>query len=393
MHHPIAKTLLLLAASTLLAACAGRSSGDPTLDAKRAERDSLKARYAEVGRQLKAVETWLAEHDSTVRRNLPTVVGAPLHVGRFDHFVDVHGSVKADKAAALSTLGGGRVRAIHVGVGDRVQAGQLLVGMDNDLVNEQIQQAEAAFDLARITFEKQEQLWQQKIGSEIQYLQARSQKEQAEAALATLREQERLTNITAPFGGVVDDIMVRVGDMTLPGIPVARVVDLSSAQIEADLPESYVGRVKKDAPAIVRFPSIDTTTFEAHVEHVGNFIDPANRTFKIVLHVPNGGDHIRPNLLSDISINDHGVDSALVVPSKAVLEDVNGGSYLFALKGPAGGDEATATKVLVRRVSQYKGLICVEPVAPGALKDGDVIITDGVRNVSDGQVVRVTRRS
>jgi RND family efflux transporter MFP subunit len=190
--------------------------------------------------------------------------------------VDVHGNVKADKAAALSTVGGGRVRSILVEVGDRVHSGQLLVSIDNDLAKEQITQAEAAYELAKTTFEKQESLWQQKIGSEIQYLQAKAQKDQAEAALGTLREQQRLTNVTAPFDGTVDEIMVRPGDMTAPGVPIARVVDLSSVQLEADVPESYLKSMKTGAPVKVSFPSIGES-FEAKLDHVGEFIDPNNR--------------------------------------------------------------------------------------------------------------------
>jgi RND family efflux transporter MFP subunit len=378
-----------LTAAVLLSAC-GTSTPADELGRKRAERDSLKSVYDDIGKRIKEIEDWLTENDTSVRRNLPMVKTMVMAAGRFDHYVDVHGSVKADRAAALYALGGGRVRSIHVGAGDHVRQGDLLISLDNDVLRDQIQQARTAYDLAKTTFEKQEQLWKQRIGSEMQYLQSKAQMEQAEAALNALEEQQRLSNVTAPFDGTVDEVMARVGDMAAPGVPMARVVDLSGAQLEADMPEPYLGRVKKDATALVRFPSLNDSVLTAHVEHVGTFIDPANRTFKVVLHVPGGGAYIRPNLLSDISVLDHSIDSALVVPSSAILEDVNGTSYIFLLT-PTHDDEARATKRMVRRVSEYKGITCIEPLEAGGLREGVAVVTEGARNVSEGQTVRIAK--
>jgi len=131
------------------------------------------------------------------------------------------------------------------------------------------------------------------------------------------------------------------------------------------------------------------TTFDAHVQHVGTFIDPANRTFKLTVHVPRGAGFIRPNLLSDISIMDQRIDSAIVVPAAAVLEDVEGHDYVFVLDAAAGGD-ARATKLPVRRVSEHKGQVCIEPAPGGSLAEGMQVITEGARNVSNGQMVRIT---
>ncbi|HEX2615960.1 MAG TPA: efflux RND transporter periplasmic adaptor subunit, partial [Flavobacteriales bacterium] len=304
------QTILLMTMMAMLAACGG---GQDTSDLgkKRAERDSLKTAYEELGKQIKSIEDWLAENDTTVKRNLPTVKTMDLQVGTYAHYVDVHGSVRADKAATLTAMGGGRVRKVNVQVGDQVRQGQRLVTLDNDMAQEQLDQAEAARELARTAFEKQERLWQQKIGSEMQYLQAKSQKEQAEAAVKTLEEQWRLSNIDAPFSGIVDEVMLREGDMAAPGLPVIRIVDLTGAQLEADVPESYLSRIKKGAPVLVVFPSIEDTVKNAQLDHVGDYIDPANRTFKVTVRMPNNENNIRPNLLSDISIRDTKADSAI----------------------------------------------------------------------------------
>src|SRR5690606_8939223 len=151
--------------------------------------------------------------------------------------------------------------------------------------------------------------------------------------LATLREQQRIANVTAPFDGVVDEVMARVGDMAAPGMPVARVVNLNGAQVEADVSEAYLKQVKAGTEVTVSFPSIGES-FTAPLAHVGQYIDPANRTFKVLVAAPKSEAYMRPNLLGDLSIRDMHTDSALVVPGAAVLEDVNGNGYVFVL-GPA----------------------------------------------------------
>ncbi|MBK6370737.1 MAG: efflux RND transporter periplasmic adaptor subunit [Flavobacteriales bacterium] len=379
------QTILVLTTMALFAACGG-GADTSALGKKRAERDSLKTVYAELGVKIKDIETWLAENDSTVRRNLSTVTSTPVVAGTFAHYVDVHGMVKADRSAALFAQGG-RVRSILVKPGDQVRAGQLLISIDNDLVEKQIAQASTAAELARTTFEKQDALWKQKIGSEMQFLQAKAQMEQAQAGLAALHEQQRLTNITSPFEGMVDDIMVRVGDMASPMQPVARVVNLSAVQLEADVPEGYLRSVKAGAPVKVRFPSLNET-FDGELDHVGQFIDPANRTFKVTVRVPKAEAYMRPNLLSDISIQNGNNDSALVVPSRTVLQDVAGNNYVYVLDVTR-DDEAVARKIMVQRLSEYKGRISVAPVKAGELKGGERVVDEGAKNVTEGTTVRV----
>jgi len=385
------QTILLTTLVALLASCGSKPTS--SVEQKRAERDSLKTVYENIGKQIKGVEDWLTLNDSTANRSLPLVTANTLQVGPFTHYIDEHGVVKADQSAALFSLSGGRVASIRVKAGDKVSEGQILVTMDNDVVEKQIAQAQAGSDLAHTAYDRQKRLWDQKIGSEMQFLQAKTQKEQADASLATLKEQQRLSNVTAPFDGVVDEVMARVGDMAAPNQPMARVVNLSGVQIEADLSEVYLKKVKAGAPTTVVFPSIGET-FTAPLTHVGEYIDPANRTFKVNLRAPKSEDYMRPNLLADISIQDSHSDSALVVPSQTVLEDVNGKSYLFVL-GPAPqganvkANEAVAHKVFVDRLNEYHGNTQVSSVKPGELKSGDRVVNEGSANVSDGQTVRV----
>lgn len=384
-------TLLLLSALLVLASCGRPGNGE--VARKRAERDSLKTQYEKLGKQLKSVEDWLALNDSSASRNLPLVSAQTLQPAPFTHYIDVHGVVKADESTALFSMAGGRVASIRVKAGDRVRKGQVLMTMDNDVVEKQIAQARAATELARTTYEKQQRLWGQQIGSEMQLLQAKTQKEQAEAALATLQEQQRLANVTAPFDGVVDEVMARVGDMTAPTMPVARVVNPGGVQVQGEVSEAYLTRVKAGIPVKVTFPTIGES-FSAPLLYASEYIDPANRTFQVAVRAPKSEAYLRPNLLGDLQILDSHVDSALVLPAPAVLDDVSGNSYVFVLGPAAEGanvkeNEATAHKVFVKRMSEYRGMVHVEPVTPGELAPGMRVVLEGAKNVSDGQAVTV----
>jgi len=372
--------------AVLLSAC-GATTPTDDVGRKRVELDSLKAAYKELGLKIKETETWVADHDTTVRRNLPAVTTLVLQPSTFEHFVQVHGAVKSDKSADLFAMGGGRVRRVLVKEGDRVRSGQLLVDLDNDAIDKQIAAAESGASLAKDVFEKQSRLWEQKIGSEIQFLQAKSQKEQAEAGVSALREQHRMTQVTAPFDGTVDEIMVSIGDMT--GMtPVVRVVDPSGAQLEADVPESYLTRVKVGDPVRVEFPSLNDTLI-ATLSNVSQYIDPANRTFRITVRVPQSNGLLRPNLLSVIHIRDQVQENALVVPSRTIQEDVNGNNYIFLLDD-AGGKKTTR-KVMVTRAADYRGNTMITPTEGDAAKlSGATLVDEGAKSVGGGQEVKVT---
>ena len=378
-------TILLLTMTALLAAC-GASAPTDDLGKKRAELDSLKTLYKAIGEQIKATDSWIAEHDTTVKKNLSIVTTLVLTNSRFEHFVEVHGNVKADKSSELFTMGG-RVRRILVSEGQQVRSGQTLIDLDNDAIAKQRDAAKAGAALARDVFEKQSKLWEQKIGSEVQFLQAKAQMEQAEAGLAALNEQVRLSNVTAPFDGIVDDIMVTVGDMTSPMAPVARVVDPSGASLEADVPESYLQRVKTGDPVKVEFPSTGDT-LSATLANVSRFINPTNRTFRVSVRVPGGSNMVRPNLLSVIHVRDLVKDSALVVPSRTIQEDVNGNNYVFVLENTDG--KQRTKKVMVQRLADYKKVTMIA-VADGTTNlNGATIVDEGAKSVGDGQEVKVT---
>ncbi len=377
-------SILLLPALFLFAACSQPEVNDDVVAGRRAERDSLKQVRAELNQRIAEVEGWLAQNDPDMKRSLPTVTVFELAPREFAHFTEVHGAVKADENALLHSATGGTVRAILVRPGQQVKAGQRIVDIDLDALKQNIQQAEANVELARTVFERQEKLWQQNIGSEVQYLEAKSRKEAGEAQLQALRDQLRNAEVIAPFAGVVDEIFPNVGDMVAPQMPVARVVSLGKASIEVDLSERMLSRVKVGDPVEVVLPETGET-HTATIDQIGNYINPNNRTFKATVRVKDGPE-LRPNQLANVRIRDMEANNALVVPARLVMEDSKGQSYVFVLEERGGADRVRKEYVEVLSTQGSEVLLNREQ---GTLKGGEKLVDKGARLVVHEQEVKV----
>ncbi len=259
--------------------------------------------------------------------------------------------------------------------------------IDTDALSKQIDQLEANLKLANEVYERQSKLWGQKIGSEIQYLQARSNKEALDASIAGLREQWNSAQIMAPFDGVVDEIFPNVGDMANPMMPVARVVALGRASIECDVAEAYLNSVKSGDPVNVRL-SGTADAFTATVEHVGQYVNPNNRTFKVSLKAPDGV-RLRPNQLASVSIRDMAQEGAIVLPSRMVMENSKGESYVFVLDEDNG--TGVAHKRFVKPLMTYQGNVMVARDSTGGLQGNERLIDEGARLIVDQQRVSVRK--
>jgi len=381
------KTLLFpLALITLLAACGGGADIDKEVLAKRAERDSLKTEREKLTAAIAEVEEWIARHDPELKRALPTVTTFALQPREYAHWTEAHGSVRADQNALVYTATGGEVRRIVVQQGQSVRKGQVIVDIDTEGLQQNVKQAESNVQLARTVFERQAKLWEQKIGSEVQYLEAKSRKESGEAQLAALKDQFRNAQVIAPFDGVVDEIFSNLGDMATPMQPVARVVALGKSSIEVDLAEDLLAKVKLGDPVEVVLPETGETV-EATIDQIGQYINPNNRSFKVSLRMENGSK-LRPNQLANVRIRDLDVKDALVVPSRLVMENSTGESYVYVLEEAEG--IARSRKVIVKVLSAQGGELLLETTA-GGLKRGDTLIDQGSRLVVDEQEVQVLR--
>lgn len=372
-----------------LAACGEAPVTDEAIAEHRARRDSLKAAREELNTAIAEVEGWLAKNDPELRRNLPVVTTFKLEPREFAHWTEAHGSVKADRNALLFSSTGGEVRQILVRQGQAVRKGQRIVDLDVDALRQNVQQARANVELARDVYERQAKLWEQKIGSEVQFLEAKSRKEAGEAQLAALEEQLRSAEIIAPFDGVVDEIFPNMGDMASPMQPVARVVALGRASIEVDLAEDLLTKVKVGDPVEVVVPELDGR-FQATIDQVGQYINPNNRTFKATLRLEQDGDmQLRPNQLVNVRIRDLEVRDALVAPSRLVMENSAGESYVFVLDAQS---QARVRKVFVNVLSNQGGELLLER-SDGGIKGGETLIDEGARMVVDQQEVKVLEKA
>lgn len=380
-------TTLFLISIALLTACGGGEPiDDNVVTEKRLLRDSLKEERAQINERIAEVENWLAKNDPELKRILPTVTTYQLEPQHFAHYTEVHGTVKADENALIHTSTGGVIRRILVRPGQQVRRGDMIVDIDTDALQQNIQQAKANVDLARTVYERQNRLWEQQIGSEVQLLEAKSRKEAGEAQLSALQEQLRNAQVIAPFDGVVDEIFPSVGDMASPLQPVARVVKLGKASIEVDLAEDMLGKVKIGDPVEVVLPE-SRDTIAATIDQIGQFINPNNRTFKVSLRME-GGAELRPNQLANVRIRDMEARDALVVPARLVMENSEGRSYVFVLEKHEGADRVR--KQYVKVLSAQGGEMLLER-DPNALKGGDVLIDQGSRLVVDKQEVNVRK--
>jgi len=389
MHLIPMKTLLFpLALITLLAACGGNIDIDKEVLAKRATRDSLKTEREKLNAAIAEVEEWIARHDPELRRTLPTVTTFVLKPGEFVHWTEAHGSVRADQNALVYSATGGEVRRIVVQQGQNVRKGQVIVDIDTEGLQQNVKQAETNVELARTVYERQAKLWEQKIGSEVQFLEAKSRKEAGEAQLAALKDQLRNAQVIAPFDGVVDEIFPNLGDMANPMQPVARVVALGKSSIEVDLAEDLLSKVKLGDPVQVVLPETGETV-EASIDQIGQYINPNNRSFKVSLRMDQKeGSKLRPNQLANVRIRDMDVKDALVVPSRLVMENSAGESYVYILEQQDG--IARSRKVMVKVLSAQGGELLIE-TREGGLKAGDTLIDQGSRLVVDKQEVQVLR--
>ena len=383
MRHSL---LLLVPAIALLASCGSSAPDiDAQVAAKRAERDSLKAAREKLNASIAEVEGWLASNDPGMQRSLPMVTTYALQPQPFAHWTEAHGSVRADENALVFSATGGKVRRILVQQGQSVKQGQAIVDIDVDALREGVRQAQAQAELARTVFEKQARLWEQKIGSEVQFLQAQANMESSAAQVKSMMDQVSSAEVRAPFDGVVDAIFPNLGDMANPMQSVARVVSLGKASIECDLAEDLLTKVKPGDSVEVHIPE----THEKHmatIAQVGQYINPANRSFKATLRMDNG-TKLRPNQLLNVRIRDLMVADAMVVPSRLVMQNSAGESYVFALDQENGTPRSR--KIFVKVLSTQGGDMLLE--SSDALKGGIALIDQGARLVVDKQEVQVLK--
>lgn len=376
------RILILTIAASLFFACAPKeeTTTDNSLSGLKAQRTQLQKEINGLNKQISDLDISIAKLDTAKRLALVTTL--PVMEKQFDHFFEVQGIIEADKNVILYPEMGGTVRQISVREGQKVSKGEILVSLDTELIELQIKELQTNLELATTTFERQKRLWDQKIGSEMQFLQAKAQKESLETSVATLKAQLRKNRIVAPFSGIVDEIWPKIGELTSPASPVIRLVNLDKIYLSADVSESYIATVKKGTVVEVNFPAYDITV-PAKVKMVGNFINPGNRTFKVTVDVENRDNMIKPNLMGYLKIRDFSVDSGIVVPQRLIQEDPNGNNFIYTVKNSK--KKTTAYRKPVKVGPTYKK----ETLIISGITTGAILVDKGSRSIKNDQTVLV----
>ena len=300
----------------------------------------------------------------------------------FNHYIEVSGTAEAVKEAYISPEVGGQIREIYVNEGDNVVKGQLLARLNTEMTESSIADLKASLDLATTVYEKQKRLWEKGIGSEIQYLNAKNNKESLEQKLVTLNAQLEMSRIKSPVNGIVDEINRKSGELAMPGAPLMQIVNLDELFINADVSEVYLSQVNEGDLVQIEFPVYPGMKMEVPVYRKGNIINPSNRTFNMQLKVKNPDELLKPNILSVIHINDYSADSAIVVLSSLIKQDITG-SYLYCIQQQE--NKWIAKKVYVKTGKTYLD----KTMVVDGLQAGQSVIVQGYNMVSDGSEVYV----
>lgn len=381
------KNFILLTGGFILflAACQQTEKEDTELSTLIDKRDSIQKKIDTLTIELKDFEAQIAELDTV--KKAPLVASTQIKNSEFNHYFKVQGNVESDKNATLFPETQGLIKAIHVKEGQKVAAGQRLMTLDNDIIANSIAEVETSLSLATDVFERQERLWNQNIGSEMQFLEAKNRKEQLEQSIATLRKQQSMAILKAPFSGVVDQIYPKVGEMGSPASPAISIVNLRELHTVADVSEKYLGKVSRKMPVSVSIGN-GLDTLNGMISNIGSSINPANRTFQIKVDFTDKSEILRPNLLAEIVINDFKVDSAIVIPEKYVLQDIEGNSFVYAAVKEKNKkrEKYVAKKMIIEKGQSYNG----EVLVLNGLKPGDHVITDGARKLTNGEEIRLT---
>ncbi len=384
---------LILALITVLISCGGNQNdsvdsliANGNLEAIRSKKASLTEEMKAISDQVQALDSVISILDADTK--LPLVNTFKVVQQHFDHFLELQGDVATKQNVLIYPEMAGTLESVYVTEGDRVVKGQLLGRIDDGGMASQLEQLKAQAALAETTYERQKRLWEQNIGSEIQYLQAKTSYEASKNSVEQVERQLSKSALRAPFSGIIDDVIKDQGTVVSPGpgSEIFRIVNLSNMYITVDVPETYVGSIDDGSKARVYFPVLGDSV-QTKVRQAGNYINPNNRSFSVEIPVPNDKGRIKPNLSARVMINDYSNPEALLIPQSVISENAEGEQYVFIAEDPTEDMKGTARKRVVT-TGKTQGRF-VEILS--GLQAGELIIQEGARSVKDNQYVQIIK--
>ena len=380
--YKMKKTILLITLLLLIAACkSDKKQVNPNLEKLQSDKKELLFQMDSLSTVLKKIEIDISKLDTIKKLQKVTVFTTKDTV--FNHYIALQGVVASDQNVNLHPEIGGTVKRIFVKEGQKVSKGQTLIQLDASMFKDKVSELKTQLNLATTTFERQERLWNQKIGSEMQYLGAKTQKEALEKSLNSLYTQIGKMKVKAPFSGIIDQIYAKTGELSSPQMPMLRLINLNKMYLEADVPETFLSKIKKGTPVLVDFVSINKQLV-AKINEIGNFINPNNRSFKIKIEVSNKDHKIKPNLLADIKINDLSA-KGIVLPTNLIQINQKGEQFVYAIRTDT--LKTTVVKKTLTLGESYNNEVLILT----GLKANETIVNKGGKFVKDGDEVEISK--
>ncbi|MCS6822904.1 MAG: efflux RND transporter periplasmic adaptor subunit [Cytophagaceae bacterium] len=362
--------------SALLISCRMQENND--LENKKKQLAELKKQYAELKSKISALEQEIKKTDKSLAENTKQKLVKVTELKRspFKHYIEIQGRLESDKNVLISAKSAGIIKKIYVSKGNYVAAGSLIAKIEDDGIRTAMEELQKQLDLANTVYEKQKALWEQKVGTELQYLQAKTTKESLEKRMQQLKQQLDLTLVTATISGTVDEIYPKEGELTAPGAPVCRIINTSRLKVTADVAEAYLNKIKKGNIVSLYFPDINYTT-DSYITSVSDVINQISRTFSIEAALPSIPKTVKANMVVYVKILDYQNPSVITVPLN-VIQYSDEGAYVYV------AENNIAKKVPVTVGSIYK----TNAEVISGLKEGDKLITIGYQDMVDNLAIK-----
>ena len=368
-------TLLIL---VVFLACS--KGGGDKLSEKRAELAKLQADEKTISANIKKLQAELDILDPRKDvEKIISVVVSPLASQNFKHFVEIQGRVDAKNNIFVSPQMGGAITRLYVKEGDYVKQGQIIATIDNAVLKQSMQEIDVQLETAKVFYEKQKSLWDQKIGTEIQYIQAKSTVESLEKRISTLKTQTAMTSVVSPIGGFVDEVRMKAGEMAAPGLGIVRVVNSDNLKVVAQVADTYASTIRQGDMVIVKFPDLGKET-TAKLTFVSQTVNNASRTFTVEASIPKIDSQLKPNMTAVLNINDQAKANAIIINQNYILHTELGDIVYVAVTE---GAKKVARSRKVTAGITYNGDIEIT----SGLQAGDMLITQGYQDLVDGQAI------
>lgn len=371
-------TLYILSAVIILASCS-KGGGDKVSE-KRAELAKLQAEEKTLAASIKKLQAELDVLDPKKEvEKVISVTVSPIATQTFKHFVEIQGRVDAKNNLFVSPQMGGAITNLYVKEGDYVKQGQVIATIDNAVLKQSIQEIDVQLGTAKVFYEKQKSLWDQKIGTEVQYIQAKANVEALEKRLATLQTQTAMTKVIAPLSGFVDEVRMRAGEMAAPGLGIVRIVNSENLKVVAQVADTYASTIKQGDVVTIKFPDLGKET-TARLTFVGQTVNPASRTFAVEASISKIDSKLKPNMTAVMNINDQAKGNAIIINQNYIQHTELGDIVYVAVT--EGAKKVARSRKVATGVT-YNGDIEIT----SGLQSGDMLITQGYQDLVDGQAV------